>query len=702
MERKKFRLSPMVMSMVFILCSIFSMLMLCPNPVYATDPLGVTAVNLHVYANGNAITLKESTHNPGFTFIYLDSDLNTPVVLNGFGGTLHAEVTGADGSYNLSGAIIFGGSRYTGKAEEVQAVDSTSVTMLSGTVRGIYGGGLGGTVTGDTHVTVSGGVIQGTNNDRIFGGGEFAEKYNEQGKYNVGTVANTHVTISGNVVINGNVYGGSLHGRVTGNTDVTITGGSMWSVFGGGKHNDSNNIIDATVIGNTNMTITGGRFGAAYAGGGDAAVNGTATLEVSAGADIGTIKLSGEGGTDPTGGSSVTCEVAYYDGTTKLSDPASEWVNLNGKATKPSDLTAAGKTFAGWKKADGSMFDFDGAITTPQKIYAVWAHPVTYNGNGSTSGTVPTDTNTYATGTAVTLPGNTGNLTKTGYTFGGWSLTPNGPVVTSHTMGTTPITFYAVWTLSNQGVSSNISSTTSSSTGSGSLNTPAVMPFPANSNGTGNIVSQVQKAKDGESVVVNMNGTTTLKSEWLEEIAGKDVDIVLDMGNGVTWTINGKSITGKNFADIDLKVKTGTNKIPVNVINNITGESKAMQFTVTHSGEFGFTATISMDLGRDNKGLYANLFYYNEETKELEFIGACEIGANGSAAWDLEHTSTYAVVIDKVSLAPENVEAGAGVEANESLVASNVTDSKNNTITFTVLILISVGLVAVKFKKHTN
>lgn len=328
-------------------------------------------------------------------------------------------------------------------------------------------------------------------------------------------------------------------------------------------------------------------------------------------------------------------------------------------------------------------------------------YTVTYNANGATSGTAPTDTNTYTSGANVPLAGNTGNLTKTGYTFGGWSLTPNGPVVTSHTMGTTPVTFYAVWTLSNQGVSSN-SNTTSSSTNSGSLNTPAVMPFPANSNGTGNIVSQVQKAKDGESVVVNMNGTTTLKSEWLEEIAGKDVDIVLDMGNGVTWTINGKSITGKNFADIDLKVKTGTNKIPVNVINNITGESKAMQFTVTHSGEFGFTATISMDLGRDNKGLYANLFYYNEETKELEFIGACEIGANGSAAWDLEHTSTYAVVIDKVSLAPENVEAGAGVEANESLVASNVTDSKNNTITFTVLILISVGLVAVKFKKHTN
>ena len=353
------------------------------------------------------------------------------------------------------------------------------------------------------------------------------------------------------------------------------------------------------------------------------------------------------------------------------------------------------------KLSDNNKMKIDFTEVTYPKVIPP-TYTVSYNANGATSGTAPTDSNTYANGANVPLAGNSGNLTKTGYTFGGWSLTTNGTAVTSYTMEAKAVTLYAVWTLSNSGASSNSNSTTSSSTNSGSLNTPAVMPFPANSNGIGSIVNQVQKAKDGESVDINMNGTTTLKSEWLEEIAGRDVDVVLDMGNGVKWTINGKSITGKDFKDIDLKVIKGTKIIPADVLNKLTGGKKAIPFTVTHSGEFGFTATISMELGEDNEGLYANLYYYNEATKSFEFIGVCRIGKDGSVAWDLEHTSTYAVVIDKVSLAPENVEAGAGVEVNESLVNSNVADSKNNSIAFVVVILISTVLVAAKLKKHRN
>ena len=49
---------------------------------------------------------------------------------------------------------------------------------------------------------------------------------------------------------------------------------------------------------------------------------------------------------------------------------------------------------------------------------------VTYNGNGATSGTVPTDATDYMTNQSVTVLANTGNLERTGYIFAGWSLTP--------------------------------------------------------------------------------------------------------------------------------------------------------------------------------------------------------------------------------------------------------------------------------------
>ena len=47
-----------------------------------------------------------------------------------------------------------------------------------------------------------------------------------------------------------------------------------------------------------------------------------------------------------------------------------------------------------------------------------------------------------------------------------------------------------------------------------------------------------------------------------------------------------------------------------------------------------------------NAGLYANLFYYNEKTGELEFICYDEIAADGTAELTFTHASDYAIVID--------------------------------------------------------
>lgn len=51
---------------------------------------------------------------------------------------------------------------------------------------------------------------------------------------------------------------------------------------------------------------------------------------------------------------------------------------------------------------------------------------VTYNANNATSGTVPTDATAYSSGATVTVKGNTGNLARTGYAFGGWNTQADG------------------------------------------------------------------------------------------------------------------------------------------------------------------------------------------------------------------------------------------------------------------------------------
>lgn len=81
--------------------------------------------------------------------------------------------------------------------------------------------------------------------------------------------------------------------------------------------------------------------------------------------------------------------------------------------------------------------------------YATYS--VTYDGNGSTGGTVPADSNDYVLGRTVTVLGNTGNLAKTCYLFSDWNTRADGTGTLyaqdqTFSMGTADVTLYARWT----------------------------------------------------------------------------------------------------------------------------------------------------------------------------------------------------------------------------------------------------------------
>lgn len=59
--------------------------------------------------------------------------------------------------------------------------------------------------------------------------------------------------------------------------------------------------------------------------------------------------------------------------------------------------------------------------------YGGTTYTVTYDGNGNTSGTAPTDgSSPYSSGATVTVLGNTGTLEKTNYTWEGWNTAADG------------------------------------------------------------------------------------------------------------------------------------------------------------------------------------------------------------------------------------------------------------------------------------
>lgn len=211
------------------------------------------------------------------------------------------------------------------------------------------------------------------------------------------------------------------------------------------------------------------------------------------------------------------------------------------------------------------------------------------------------------------------------------------------------------------------------------------------------IKPQLEEAKPGDTVTVAMNGTTVVPKDVIDSIKGKDTTLVLDMGNGLSWKIYGKDITGA-AGDIDFGVTVGADagkSIPVDVINNVTGERYSINLTLAYDGELGFTATLTVNMESKNAGLYANLFYYNEQTGELEFICAGQIDPDGNVALVFTHASDYTIVVD-TKVMSDNGQADNKADETIPAPKTDYITSKyawNNTI----IIIIGICIILIVF-----
>lgn len=154
-----------------------------------------------------------------------------------------------------------------------------------------------------------------------------------------------------------------------------------------------------------------------------------------------------------------------------------------------------------------------------------------------------------------------------------------------------------------------------------------------------------QSAGNGEKIEIKMaeSGATQIPKDILEAAKGKNTNLVLDMG-GYTWTINGMDILASDLKDINLEVKTDTNAIPNSLISSIAGNNPVKQLSLTHNGDFGFRATLTVNVGKEYYGKYGNLFYHDSSGK-MVYMNAGSIDADGNVSLGFSHASDYAVVI---------------------------------------------------------
>lgn len=266
-----------------------------------------------------------------------------------------------------------------------------------------------------------------------------------------------------------------------------------------------------------------------------------------------------------------TCTVTYNgNGNTSGSVPTDVLTYQQSATVTVKDnagnLVKTGYTFAGWNTAaDGSGTNYDPAATFSMgsanvTLYAKWslvpAYTVTYNGNGNTGGTVPTDDNqAYQQGAIVTAKDNAGNLTKTGYAFSGWNTAADGSGInyspnSTFAIGTESLVFYAKW----------LPVPTYTVTYNGNGNTGGSAP-------TDNLVYQ-----QNATVIVKDNIGNLVKKGYIFEGWNTSAD-----GSGTDYLVPGSFIIGVNSVTLYAKwipkmpdAPTNFSVIPGNGKNSLT------------------------------------------------------------------------------------------------------------------------------------
>ena len=169
------------------------------------------------------------------------------------------------------------------------------------------------------------------------------------------------------------------------------------------------------------------------------------------------------------------------------------------------------------------------------------------------------------------------------------------------------------------------------------------------------ICSQIETTEENGTVEIDAGvENIVITKDVLVALKEKNVTLVIKSEGGITWTIKGSDITGTIPEVIDLTVDMVKDVIPKAAIDKVKLEGTAVEFSIEHTGDFGFTAELKLNLGTNNKGKYANLFYYNPETSALEFVKGAKIAEDGTAGFKYTHASEYVIIISDSLYTAEN------------------------------------------------
>ena len=282
-------------------------------------------------------------------------------------------------------------------------------------------------------------------------------------------------------------------------------------------------------------------------------------------------------------------------------------------------LYKTGYSFAGWGETQNAGTVLTGSYTPSTRIilFPQWTpdvYVVTYNANGG-NGAPTTASQNFTYGSTALSPSAKGTLTRTGYTFAGWSTTAiaSGTIysnssdnIAGTTTAYTPtasITLYAKWTANTYAVTFDSNSGTGTQMTNLSITAGTATPLTANSYsrtgytfGGWNTLANGSGTSYANSASVTLFANTTIYAQWVPVKPGVPTVAISGSAGNTQITV---SVTGATLSSTSGPATTYTvTSSPGSLTCTITSPATTCTFTgLTNGQAYTFTAVATNATG---------------------------------------------------------------------------------------------------------
>ena len=188
--------------------------------------------------------------------------------------------------------------------------------------------------------------------------------------------------------------------------------------------------------------------------------------------------------------------------------------------------------------------------------------------------------------------------------------------------------------------------------------------------------SKENNTEEKQTVEIQLNKNTEISQKIVEMAKEHGVDLEVSLPNNLKWMINAKTLSPEMASTINMNAQIVEEVVDKKAIESVTSTEEYMELSLSHNGEFGFEATLTIPVEEKYVGQIANLFYFNEKSGELEFRMDTLVDENGNIQLFFNHASDYVIIFSRNSMADVVTSLGAVANTDVEEISKELTADK--------------------------